>query len=61
MTRIGEYALLHFGFGYDRSRNNVGIGLSIEPPPGRLRAELDPAQFITRNTVRRRQRLTFND
>ncbi|MBL8851347.1 MAG: hypothetical protein JNG89_16815, partial [Planctomycetaceae bacterium] len=34
LTRIGEYALLHFGFGYDRSRNNVGIGLSIEPRIG---------------------------
>jgi hypothetical protein len=34
LTRIGEYALLHFGFGYDRSRNNVGIGISIEPRIG---------------------------
>ena len=34
ISRIGEYALLHFGFGYDRSRNNLGIGLSIEPRLG---------------------------
>ncbi|REJ92434.1 MAG: hypothetical protein DWQ29_04820 [Planctomycetota bacterium] len=34
ISRIGEYALLHFGFGYDHSRNNVGIGLSIEPRLG---------------------------
>lgn len=34
LTRIGEYALVHFGFGYDRSRDNVGIGVSIEPRLG---------------------------
>ena len=34
VTRIGEYALLHFGFGYDRSRNNLGVGISIEPRIG---------------------------
>jgi len=34
ITRIGEYALLHFGFGYDWSRNNVGVALSIEPRLG---------------------------
>jgi hypothetical protein len=34
ITRIGEYALLHIGLGYDRSRNNVGFGISIEPRLG---------------------------
>lgn len=34
ITRIGEYALLHIGFGYDRSRNNMGFGISIEPRLG---------------------------
>ena len=40
VTRIGEYALLHFGFGYDRSRNNLGVGISIEPRIGGLGAGL---------------------
>ncbi len=34
LTRIGEYFLLHFGFGYDRSRNNVGAALLFEPKFG---------------------------
>ena len=34
LTRIGEYFLLHFGFGYDRSRDNVGVALSFEPKFG---------------------------
>ena len=34
LTRIGEYFLLHFGFGYDRSRDNVGVALSLEPKFG---------------------------
>ncbi|HVJ85498.1 MAG TPA: hypothetical protein VM452_07620, partial [Caulifigura sp.] len=34
ITRIGESFLLHFGFGFDVSRNNVGIGLSLEPRLG---------------------------
>ena len=34
ITRIGEYYLLHFGLGYDRSRNNVGVALSLEPKFG---------------------------
>jgi hypothetical protein len=34
ITRIGESFLVHFGFGFDVSRNNVGIGLSVEPRLG---------------------------
>lgn len=34
VTRIGEYFLLHFGAAYDRSRNNVGVALSLEPKFG---------------------------
>jgi hypothetical protein len=34
ITRVGEYALLHIGLGYDRSRDNIGFGLSIEPRLG---------------------------
>lgn len=34
ITRIGEYALMHIGLGYDRSRNNVSVGISIEPRLG---------------------------
>lgn len=34
VTRIGEYFLLHFGLGYDRSRDNVGVALSLEPKFG---------------------------
>ncbi len=34
ITRIGEFFLLHLGFGYDRSRDNVGVALSLEPKFG---------------------------
>lgn len=34
ITRIGEYALFHMGVGYDRSRDNLGFGISIEPRLG---------------------------
>ncbi|WP_437187974.1 hypothetical protein SH668x_001389 [Planctomicrobium sp. SH668] len=34
VTRIGENFLLHLGLGYDRSRNNVGVALSLEPKFG---------------------------
>jgi lipopolysaccharide assembly outer membrane protein LptD (OstA) len=34
ITRIGESFLLHLGFGFDVSRNNVGIGVSLEPRLG---------------------------
>lgn len=34
ITRIGEFFLLHFGIGYDRSRDNVGVALSLEPKFG---------------------------
>ncbi len=34
ITRIGEFFLLHFGLGYDRSRNNVGLAFSLEPKFG---------------------------
>jgi lipopolysaccharide export system protein LptA len=38
MTRIGEYLLFHLGVGYDRSRDNVGIGISVEPKFGSFSA-----------------------
>ena len=31
LTRIGESALLHFGFNVDASRDNVGVTLALEP------------------------------
>lgn len=34
ITRIGESFLLHFGIGFDRSRDNVGVALSFEPKFG---------------------------
>lgn len=34
ITRIGENFLLHVGLGYDRSRNNVGAAISLEPKFG---------------------------
>ncbi len=34
LTRIGEYMLIHIGAGYDRSRNNFGVGISVEPKFG---------------------------
>jgi len=34
LTRIGEYYLIHFGVGYDRSRDNVGAAISFEPKFG---------------------------
>ncbi len=34
VTRIGEYMLFHFGAGYDRSRDNFGVGVSVEPKFG---------------------------
>ncbi|MEZ6057717.1 MAG: hypothetical protein R3C01_13535 [Planctomycetaceae bacterium] len=34
VTRVGEYALFHVGVGYDRSRNNFGVGFSFEPKFG---------------------------
>lgn len=34
ITRIGENFLLHLGLGYDRSRNNVGAAISLEPKFG---------------------------
>jgi hypothetical protein len=34
ITRIGEYMLLHLGVGFDVSRNNVGVGISLEPRLG---------------------------
>ncbi len=38
ITRIGEYLLFHVGLGYDRSRNNFGIGISVEPKFGSYRS-----------------------
>ncbi|QDT34254.1 LPS-assembly protein LptD [Thalassoglobus polymorphus] len=34
VTRISENFLLHFGLGYDRSKDNVGVALSLEPKFG---------------------------
>ncbi|WP_437205724.1 hypothetical protein [Planctomicrobium sp. SH664] len=34
ITRIGEYFLFHFGLGYDRSKDNVGVAVSLEPKLG---------------------------
>jgi len=34
ITRIGENFLFHLGLGYDRSRNNVGATISLEPKFG---------------------------
>ncbi|MCA8995016.1 MAG: LPS-assembly protein LptD [Planctomycetaceae bacterium] len=34
LTRIGESWLLHFGLGYDRSKDNVGVALLFEPKFG---------------------------
>ncbi len=31
ITRITENFLLHFGLGYDRSKDNVGVAISLEP------------------------------
>lgn len=34
ITRISENFLLHFGIGYDRSKDNIGVALSLEPKFG---------------------------
>ncbi len=34
ITRIGESFLLHLGVGFDVSRNNLGVGISLEPRLG---------------------------
>lgn len=34
ITRISENFLFHFGLGYDRSRDNVGVAISLEPKFG---------------------------
>jgi len=34
LTRIGESFLIHFGASYDHSKDNAGIGISIEPKLG---------------------------
>jgi len=34
LTRIGEFFLLHMALGYDRSRDNVGVALALEPKFG---------------------------
>ena len=34
VTRISENFLFHFGLGYDRSRDNVGVAISLEPKFG---------------------------
>ncbi|MCA9079260.1 MAG: hypothetical protein KDA58_01825 [Planctomycetaceae bacterium] len=34
LTRIGESWLLHFGLGYDRSKDNIGVALMFEPKFG---------------------------
>ncbi len=35
ITRVGEWLLFHLGGNYDVSKNNVGLGLSIEPRIGK--------------------------
>jgi hypothetical protein len=34
ITRVGEYALLHFGASLDPSKGNASFGLSLEPKWG---------------------------
>jgi hypothetical protein len=31
MSRVGLDWILHFGFGIDVSKDNVGVGVSLEP------------------------------
>lgn len=35
-SRVGESWLLHFGIGYDRSKDNIGVALMFEPKFGNL-------------------------
>lgn len=35
VTRVGEYALIHFGAGFDASKGNANFTLSVEPRFGR--------------------------
>jgi hypothetical protein len=35
LTRVGEWLLFHLGANFDASKNNVGLGFSIEPRLGR--------------------------
>ena len=35
ITRVGEWLLFHLGGNYDVSKNNVGLGFSIEPRIGK--------------------------
>lgn len=34
ITRIGEWLLVHVGFNFDASKNNVGLSISLEPKYG---------------------------
>ena len=34
ITRIGEWMLLHMGFNFDASKNNVGLSIAVEPRLG---------------------------
>ncbi len=34
VTRVGEWLLLHVGFNFDASKNNVGLSLAVEPRLG---------------------------
>jgi hypothetical protein len=34
VTRIGEWLLLHVGFNFDASKNNVGLSIAVEPKFG---------------------------
>ncbi|MDZ4685993.1 MAG: hypothetical protein SH850_13070 [Planctomycetaceae bacterium] len=34
ITRVGEWSLIHLGFNFDASKNNVGLQLAIEPRLG---------------------------
>lgn len=35
ITRVGEWLLIHMGFNVDTSKNNVGVGIQIEPRIGK--------------------------
>jgi hypothetical protein len=35
ITRVGEWLLVHMGFNVDTSKNNIGVGIQIEPRIGK--------------------------
>jgi hypothetical protein len=34
VTRIGEWFLMHVGFNFDASKNNLGLSIAVEPRLG---------------------------